>query len=566
MILRGYQEEAVAAGRQALQEHGNTLIVAPTGAGKTIMLSALIGRMNPSKALVLQHRDELVAQNSSKYRAVTCGQPSVVDANIKSWRGDAVFAMVQTLCRPANLDRMPSNIDLLVVDEAHHAIAPTYRKIIDRAKDNNPNIQIAGFTATPRRGDKKGLRKVFDNVAYQIAIKALIDQGFLVPPRAMIIDVGTQSDLRHVKRTALDYDMGEVAQIMNKRTINEEVVRKYREHAAGRKTVVFTSTVAHAVDVCDTFKAEGIPAAVVSGETPEGERRSILRRLKAGDIQVVVNCAVLTEGFDEPSVSCIILLRPCSDKSVMIQMIGRGLRTLNEKDYPGQVKRDCVVLDFGISLLTHGDISAEIDLDDAEKRDADGHEAPMKKCPVDDGGCGAIVPIQVRGCPLCGFVFPRPEDAKEIAEEVSMTEIDILNRSPFRWVDLFGNGLVMIASGFGCFATVASADGGETWAAMGKPKAAKEVERLYVGDKLPAVSMADDFLRQEEDSSSANKASRWMKDPASEKQAEFLIKVGYLVERDMFGDVRNFSKLTATAHLNFAWNRLSIERALGVAA
>ena len=328
-----------------------------------------------------------MAQNLDKFRKVNPQvNPSLFTADTKSWKGKAVFAMVQTLCRQKQLATMPAH-DLLIVDEAHHVAAESYRKIIEASKERNSSIMIAGFTATPTRGDKKGLRSVFSNVADHITLQELIAKGFLVTPRAFVIEVGgVREGLSKVRKLASDYDMSEVAEVMNKRVINEEVVAQWQEKAHDRRTLVFCSTIAHAEDVLEAFRSSGISADMVTGDTPDGERRDMLKRLKRGQIQVIVNVAVLTEGFDEPSVSCIVLLRPCSFKSTMIQMIGRGLRTILPGDYPGLIKRDCIILDFGTSILTHGDIEAGVALGHDDSIQVEPGVAPIKVCPEKDGG------------------------------------------------------------------------------------------------------------------------------------------------------------------------------------
>lgn len=567
MILRKYQDRVVSRAVSALATHGNTLVISPTGSGKTIMLAALAGQVKAEKTLVLQHRDELVNQNMQKYMAINPkAWPALFTADAKSWSGSAIFAMVQTLAR--HTATIPK-LGLLIVDEAHHTAANSYRRIIDAAKEKNPGIKIAGFTATPERGDKKGLRGVFSNVADQVTLKELIDLGHLVPPRALVVDVGKQDELSKVRRLASDYDMEQVKKIMDTKVINEEVVRHWREQAGDRKTIVFCSTIAHAEDVAAAFSREGVAAAVVTGETPDGERRRTIQRFKAGQIQIICNVAVFTEGFDEPLVSCIVLLRPCSHKSTMIQMIGRGLRPVNCKDHPGIIKRDCIVLDFGTSLLTHGDLNTMANLG-PEGGDCDPGECPQKECGApayrlpdrrDNMGCGAMVPVGCRECPLCGFIFEKEGDdaGPSILDQVNLTEIDILNGSPFRWVDLFGNGMVMIASGFGSFSVVANPHGGPDWYAIGKPKESRNLQTISVGGKIQAFAQADDFLRQNETSESAMKGVAWMRQPLSDKQASLLYNLGYPEK-----DVCAMTKLTATAALNFQWNRSQIERILGV--
>jgi len=193
MRLRPRQKLFVARSLSALDTRDNTLSVASTGFGKTLALSAVVGQRigdSAAKACVLAHRDELTTQNRDKFGRVNpVITTSVVDATSKSWGGQVTFAMVPTLTRERNLAGMPK-LDLLVIDEAHHAVADSYRRIIDRVRDANPEARIFGVTATPNRGDKKGLRAVFDNVADQVRLGELISSGHLVPPRTFVIDVG----------------------------------------------------------------------------------------------------------------------------------------------------------------------------------------------------------------------------------------------------------------------------------------------------------------------------------------------------------------------------------------
>ena len=464
---------------------------------------------------------------------------SVVDAGQKSWGGQVTFAMVPTLTRQTNLGAMPA-LDLLVIDEAHHAVADSYRRIIDHALDRNPACRIYGLTATPNRGDKVGLRQVFSNVADQIRLGELIASGHLVPPRTFIIDVGVQDELRAVRRSGDDFDMGEVARVMDTVPVTEAVVKHWQEKAGGRQTVAFCSTVVHAEHVSAAFNAAGVPTFMVTGDMPEGERRSVLAAYARGEARIVVNVAVLTEGWDHPPTSCVVLLRPSSFKGTMIQMVGRGLRTVDPTEHPGVVKRDCIVLDFGTSSQLHGCLEQDVDLD---SQPGEG-EPPTKTCP----SCEAEVPIAVMECPICGHAFePRGRDTTPLTDFV-MTEIDLLRRSAFQWCDLFGDDAALLANGFNGWAGIFFLNG--AWHAVGGAK--EERPRLLsIGERLVALAAADDWLNTYETDESAHKSRRWLREPPTERQ---LIHLPPQARADL-----GMTRYQAWALFTFKFNRLAIQ-------
>jgi len=515
MMLRPRQALLVERSLAALRQHGNTLAIGPTGSGKTIMLSAVAGGVleePDAKACILAHRDELTAQNRGKFGRVNPGvATSVFDAKEKSWAGRATFAMVQTLSRDAHLDAMPT-LDLLVVDEAHHAASPSYRRVIDRVLSRNPRALIFGATATPARSDGKGLREVFSNVADQITLGELIASGHLVPPRTFVIDVGAQSALAQVRRTATDFDMTEVEAILNRTPITDAVIRHWREKAGDRKTIVFCSTVAHAQCVADAFVAAGVRAVLIHGDLSDAERKVRLAEYETGEVQVVVNVAVLTEGYDYTPTSCVVLLRPSSHKSTLIQMIGRGLRTVDPAEHPGVVKTDCIVLDFGTATLMHGSLEQEANLDGHQHQG----EAPTKECP----SCEATVPLGCRECPLCGFEWTiDPAKQAEALDDFVMTEIDLLKRSNFRWCDLFGCDDALMATGFNAWGGVFFLNG--RWHAVGGGKDLLP-RLLAVGDRTVCMAKADDWLNENESLDTAHKTRRWLNEPPTEKQLRYL--------------------------------------------
>lgn len=550
MILRPRQKTFVANCLAALGEHGNTLGVANTGFGKTVALSAITAEQinGTGRALVLQHRDELTRQNSAAFIKVAPEVPiSLYTAANKSWRGRVTFGMVQTMANA--VDSMPK-LDLLVVDEAHHVASASYQKVVGRAREVNPEVKILGVTATPERSDRKGLANVFSNVADIVTIPEMVQAGHLVPPRAMVIDIGTQAALRTVKRSAGDYDQAEVEAIQNTTINNNQIVEHWLQTASDRPTVVFCSTVQHSLDVREVFREMNVGADAVYGDMPVKERRAILTAFDRGDVPVLLNPMILTEGWDCQICSCVILLRISSHKSTMIQMVGRGLRKLDPRRYPSRVKRDCLVLDFGISLLTHGDLNADVRLryKDDDKEPA---EARKKDCPE----CKAKLPVQTRECPLCGYEFKvelLEGGFYNEAEELRLIEIDLLNSSPFRWVDLFPSGRCLVTTGFESWAAVCSSDG-DNWFAIGGQ--GKEATLLTIANRVGAISSADDFMRQHEKSASAKKAALWMREPASDKQMQLLGRLGFPGQ---------YTKIEAAAFLTFGFNRTAIERVMGV--
>jgi hypothetical protein len=475
---------------------------------------------------------------------------SVFDATEKSWGGNVTFAMVPTLARAPNLADMP-RLDLLVIDEAHHAVADSYRRIIDRVRGANPDARVFGVTATPTRGDRKGLREVFDNVADQVRLGELIASGHLVPPRTFVIDVGVQEELKSVRKTSADFDMTEVADIMDRAPVTDEVIRHWREKAGDRQSVVFCSTVAHADHVTEAFHAAGITAALIHGDLASEARKSILANYAAGDIRVIVNVAVLTEGWDHPPTSCVVLLRPSSYKSTMIQMVGCGLRTVDSEEHPGVVKTDCVVLDFGTSSLIHGTLEQDADLDGKIGTG----EAPTKSCPA----CAAEIPLAATECPLCGEVLL--QDEGETSAGVAslsgfvMTEIDLLKCSSFAWVDLFGADDALMATGFTAWGGIFWMDG--IWYAIGGAKGARP-RLLGVGERTVCLAQADDWLNTHESDESAFKTKAWLRQPPTDKQLKYLPPEC----RHDFG----LTRYRASALMTFGFNKRAIQAAVHAVA
>ena len=567
MILRPYQKRIVDNAERALRSKKNTLVVSPTGSGKTVMMASLCDRIG-GRTLVLQHRDVLLAQNMNRFRKTSpLRRISIFNASEKNWKGDTVFSMVPTLAR--HVDTIPA-IDLILQDECHHLAAESFSRIISAAKEKNPGVMLGGFTATPARADKKSLRRFFDNVADKITLQELIGMGFLVPPKAYTVDIGVREQLEAIKSPSDFGDQTAVSDIMNTVPLNESVVKNWKERAEGRQTIIFAATVQHARDVAKAFCDAGIKTEVVTGETTNDDRVGLLARFDRGQTQVVANCAVLNEGFDSPIASCVVLLRQTSSKSPLIQMVGRVLRVIDQELYPGVIKSNAIVLDFGTSLLIHGNLDAEDGLH-KERKPIEG-EAVEKTCPTEDKGiyifpdrngnigCGAKIPAGFKVCPLCEFEFQK--FAELSPEEVNLIEFDLVAQSPFRWVNLFDSENLMMATGFSAWAGIFTLDG-DTWHALGKLSLEKPIHKLAVTGRLQALAAADDFLRRYETEDAAKKGRGWLNQPATPKQITLLQSLGYDVRTDPLGNSQ-YTKYSASCHSNFSFNRHSIEKALGV--
>jgi superfamily II DNA or RNA helicase len=551
IMLRPRQKTFVDNCCRALSKEKNTLGVANTGFGKTIALSAATGRRIKKKkrALIMAHRDELTRQNSDKFNLVNPTIPvSFFNADSKSFNGQTVFSMVQTLSQERHLASMPP-FDLVVIDEAHHAASDSYRRVIARAMEKNRKAEILGVTATPERSDRRGLRKTFSNVADVVTIGEMVQAGHLVPPKAMVVDIGTQGKLKNVKKTANDFDQAEVEAIQNTNYNNGQIVSKWGELAGDRPTVAFCSTIQHAEDVRDAFRESGIEAEAVHGNMGMKKRREILAAFDRGEIPVLCNPMILTEGWDCPVCSCVMLLRTSSHKSTAIQMVGRGLRKVDPEQYPGFTKKDCLVLDFGITLLSIGDLNSTVKLKE-DGATGEAGESEKKPCP----DCDAKLPLPTKTCPLCGYEF-RVELIDGVyneAAELRLIEIELINKSPFRWTSLWGSEKLMLATGFEAWSAVCSPDG-DAWHTIGGK--GRDVKALGATNRLGAIATADDWMRAHETDRNAKKAARWMTDPATQKQRAALSK---------FGGCGHLSKIEAAAYLTFHYNRRTIECLLGV--
>jgi len=346
LALRPYQAEAIEAILKGFDRGIRRPLVAhPTGTGKTVLFAHLL-RQRPGRALILAHRDELMSQAVEKLAVV---DPSLDIGVVKAERDEhdapVVVASVQTLSRPSRLERLTSDFEILVVDEAHHATADTYRRILDYCGVFKPDGPLClGVTATPFRADGAGLGTIFQKIVHERGILDMIREAYLADLRA--IQVRLDCDLNALHTRAGDFMDRESSALLVAGNAPRHAVEAYQAYAAGRKALLFTPTVDLAHAMAEAFEAAGMAAEGRDGTTPLEERRAIVRRLHTGETSVVGNCGVLTEGFDEPSVDCIIVARPTRSKPLYVQMIGRGTRP-----FPG--KADCLILDLVGATTRH---------------------------------------------------------------------------------------------------------------------------------------------------------------------------------------------------------------------
>jgi ATP-dependent helicase IRC3 len=389
--LRKYQVDTLQS-VVAARRRGRTrlLVKKPTGTGKTVTFSAMPTwpELVPgsksgvaTKMLVIAHREELLTQAAAKIRAA---QPELrVDIEqadlVASRFADVVVASIQTLAaskfkRLERLMGQHGTFNLVIVDEAHHAAAPTYRGALARlgflpfANDTGvPGVEwnaeaatwddvatmeaelqgwdarapkdrlLVGVTATPNRTDAIGLNCVFQEIAYSYGLKQAIDDGWLVKITPWVVE--TKSNLDDVRVRAGEFVQSELADAVNNSARNALAVAAWREHADGLSTIAFSVDVAHAHAIADTFTADGVVAQAISGETDKVLRRQYLEAYTRGDITVLANCMVLTEGTDLPRTGCILHCKPTKSPTLYEQMTGRGLRI-----HPG--KTECVVIDL----------------------------------------------------------------------------------------------------------------------------------------------------------------------------------------------------------------------------
>lgn len=339
LTLRPYQVDAVDAALKAADDGVRRAAeVMPTGSGKTVVIAGVVREQlarRGGRALVIAHRTELIEQNA---RTIARFAPNlrvgIVKAGRDQTRHDVISASVQTLGGRYGADRLKriQDVGLVVIDEAHHGAADSYLKVLNHfgcfAGDG---AWALGLTATMVRGDDKALGDVWEDVVYSRSIAEMIAEGWLVRPRGLRVRI-PDLNLAKVRKSHGDYSDAALGEAIEGSMAPELVAKAYAEHAATKQGILFAPTVATAELYRDALLEVGIRAELVSGQTPEDERRRTLRRFEDGTVQVLCNCMVLTEGTDLPMAEVCVIGRPTLNKGLLIQMAGRVLRLHPGKD------------------------------------------------------------------------------------------------------------------------------------------------------------------------------------------------------------------------------------------
>lgn len=340
-ILRPYQSDLIDRIFSQWPTHRRILAQLPTGGGKSVIFGAIASHFarNGSRIILIAHREELIAQaNSHLSNWCESGIGIIKSGYPETPLFPVQVASVQSLVN--RLDRS-GHFDLIIIDEAHHTPAASYRAILD----NFPNSKILGLTATPVRLDGTGFDDLFDVLECGLGTAELIQSGYLSPfklyadPNPMIV--------KGVRSIGGDYSNSQLAKVNNSLKVAGNLVNSYRRYANGLQTVIFAINIEHSESIARTFNLEGIPTAHLDGESDSGHRQRTLERFKEGKIQVLTNVGLFDEGVDIPALKCVMLARPTKSLSRYLQMCGRVLRIAEGKTHG-------LIIDMTKSWATHG--------------------------------------------------------------------------------------------------------------------------------------------------------------------------------------------------------------------
>jgi superfamily II DNA or RNA helicase len=605
MELRPYQRDGESAIESALKNGYNRILLQyPTGTGKTVMFADFpiyfrdwVKQQGPARGahmLVIAHREELLDQAADKIRRQNPPgfNVSIEQADRYASRfSEVVIASIQTLAASkfARLKALLRHHDfrIVIVDEAHHAAAASYRNALVHLgflppadASDTENIEAAehdditemqkalqgwdkvapkdrmlvGVTATPNRSDSIGLGCVFQTIGYSYPLKKAIADGWLAPIVPYVVE--TKTSVENVRTTAGEFNQKDLAETVNNPTRNKLALDVWKHYAGDRPTLAFTVDIQHAVDAANLFAADGIPAVHLSGKTPKEERRAILEDYTRGRLQVIFNCQVLTEGTDLPRTSCILHMKPTKSATLYEQMTGRGLRLFEGKDH-------CVVIDlvdlttrhtlqaapvlYGLppGLKTAGEDLAELE-EELAKLNID-VEAQLKH--------GRLTLEQLKNLVSTFDIFAVPVLDPDFLKNrlidwIKMGEEDY--RVQYPWTDGANEEATETLQ--------LSRDLVGTWEVVATLRTHRSSERRQrtIAAGAPTLNecarLAEAYMQRERSSvvRIRERNAGWKRGPASDKQIELLRKIAYRNHVDLPKDPRRMTKGEASMYIDLA--------------
>lgn len=345
--FRDYQVECLNKLEEHYENKDKGIICVPTGGGKTIIFSKF---SEEKKALIVSHTEELVNQAKSKFEFVSSKNCGIVNANNWENNNNVISGSIQTLYSRIETKEFQTLVldkEFLIVDEAHHFPAETYIAVYNKILKYNPKIKLLGVTATPFRSDDLELKEYFEDMIYNVNIKKLIQENYLVSTKAKIIRIPenlaifNKIPIRKDKNGITDYSLKSLSNILGEDKVLTYVLDNFVKEFQNRKTLFFTTSIEVSKEITKRLQERGVNAVHIDGTIPKKERTQIIEDYQNGKIKVLSNVNILTEGFDDPSTECIALLRPTKSLNLYAQIIGRGLRPS-----PITNKENCLVLDF----------------------------------------------------------------------------------------------------------------------------------------------------------------------------------------------------------------------------
>jgi ATP-dependent helicase IRC3 len=505
LTLRVYQFQAIQA-VHAAEARGirRPLIALPTGTGKTVVFAHLIAQRS-GRSLTLVHRDELIRQAYKKLKEINPTLSiGIVKAEQDEHQAPCVVASVQSLSREKRLTRLTPDFRTIIVDEAHHAVAESYRRVLEYCGAFSKNAPLTlGVTATPQRGDDVGLGAVFEEIVYQKPLREMILAGYLADLRALQIRLKVDFHRLHTRMG--DFLDGEIEDLLLEANAPDSIVQAFLGHACDRKALLFVPTVNLAHAMAELFRHASVPAEALDGTTPPDERRAILKRLRSGETRVLANCGVLTEGFDESSIDCVIVARPTKSATLFTQMIGRGTRL-----HPG--KDDCLVIDVAGASTRHDLISV-----------ASLTGLPLEALKNGHSVAEAAAEQEAR----------KAQEARERAHgQMVARAVDLFRQRPMHWLTS-GRSFVLSLGNAGWLVLSAALTSEEAhWAAtMIDPTG--QVRELASGLSLAyAQGVAEDYAREMGAGGLINPKAQWRQKPITEyPKMEWLLRKLHIPHR-----------------------------------